>query len=119
MSKRIKPVDRYELRKALITIPGEWVQGKGWYISIEDLNKAIDDMHPLSVDILAKYVVKTAKKASKTPIETPESSSLTEMLSNNDIRSYVGMKPLNGFDEFINKERAIRNLKAIEKGERE
>lgn len=107
MSKKIKPVDRYELRKAIITMPGTYVCGKGYCISVEDLNKAIDDMNTLPIDILAKYVTERAKKAPKTAVNAFEEPEVTEMLSNNEIRSYVDMKPLNGFDEFVDEERVL------------
>lgn len=99
--KKVTPVNKYDLRNALLKIPGVWICKKGYYISIEDLNKAIDDMQPLDKEDLINYIFKKLQKGSKTASDEELEESLNELLSYNEVREYIGMKPLNGFDEYL------------------
>ena len=101
MSKYYTPVDKYELRQTILSLPAIKVKDKGFCISIEDLNKAIDDISALSTEKLVKYLLKTAVKASKTPVDASLDNDLSKLLTYSEVREYAGMKPLNGHDEFL------------------
>lgn len=98
--KKINPVNKYDLRSALLKIPGVWVCKKGYCIPIEELNKAIDDMEPLDKETLVNYIFERLSK-SKSATDEELEESLNELLSYNEVREYIGMKPLNGHDEYL------------------
>ena len=98
--KKINPVNKYDLRSALLKIPGVWVCKKGYCIPIEELNKAIDDMEPLDKETLVNYIFERLNK-SKSATDEELEESLSELLSYNEVREYIGMKPLNGHDEYL------------------
>lgn len=101
MNKKILPVDKYDLRQAVLALPSYWVPGKGFCVPIGEINNAIDDILPLSKEDLADYILRRLEKASKTPQEAAFEEDLSKILSYNEMREYVGMKPLNGHDEFL------------------
>ena len=99
--KKVTPVNKYDLRNALLKIPGVWICKKGYCISIEDLNKAIDDMLPLDKKTLVDYILERFEKGPKTAKDELLEEDLNTLLSYNEVREYIGMKPLNGHDEFL------------------
>jgi hypothetical protein len=97
--KKINPVNKYDLRSALLKIPGVWICKKGYYISIEDLNKAIDDLEALDKETLVNYIFERTDRRDTNDMELEED--LDKLLSYNEVREYIGMKPLNGHDEYL------------------
>ena len=97
--KKINPVNKYDLRSALLKIPGVWICKKGYYISIEDLNKAIDDLEALDKEALVNYIFERIDRRDNNDMELEED--LDKLLSYNEVREYIGMKPLNGHDEYL------------------
>ena len=97
--KKINPVNKYDLRSALLKIPGVWICKKGYYISIEDLNKAIDDLEALDKETLVNYIFERIDRRDDNDMELEED--LDKLLSYNEVREYIGMKPLNGHDEYL------------------
>lgn len=102
MNKKILPVDKYDFRQVILALPSYWIPGKGFCVPIGEINNAIDDILPLSKEDLIDYILGGLKKASKTPKEADFEENLSKILSYNEVREYVGMKPLNGYDEFLN-----------------
>ena len=96
MGKRITPVDKYELRNALINIPGVWVCEHGLCIPVKDLNNAIDDMASLSKEDLIHYILKSMKSNDDPLLD----EDLGKLLTIDEVREYAGMKPL-GFEEYL------------------
>ena len=99
--KIVAPVNKYDLRKTLLKIPGVWICKKGWCIPIEDLNKAIDDLPNLDKNTLSNYILKRLEKGNKNPHDELLENDLNTLLSYNEVREYIGMAPLNGFDEYL------------------
>lgn len=99
--KHISPVNKYDLRETLLKIPGVYVCKKGWCIPVEDLNKAIDDMDPIDKEQLVDYILKKLNKGSKTAQDELLEEDLNTLMSYNEVREYIGMKPLNGHDEYL------------------
>ena len=99
--RKVTPVNKYDLRSTLLKIPGVWICKKGYCISIEDLNKAIDDIIPIDKETLVNYILERLEKGSKTAQDELLEEDLNTLLSYNEIREYVGMDPLNGHDEYL------------------
>ena len=97
--KKINPVNKYDLRSALLKIPGVWICKKGYYISIEDLNKAIDDLEALDKETLVNYIFERIDRRDTNDMGLEED--LDKLLSYNEVREYIGMKPLNSHDEYL------------------
>ena len=98
MSKKITPVDKYMLRNEIIQIPGVWVCGKGICIPIDELNKAIDDLGPVSKDDLVNYILREARR--EKDVDDSIIGDLNKLLQYDEVREYIGMKPL-GNEEFL------------------
>ena len=99
MSKKIVPVDKYILKNEILKIPGVWVCEKGQCIPVSELNKAIDDMTPIDKEALVDYIFKRLNTRSENDIELEKD--LSELLTYNEVREYIGMKPLDGFNEYL------------------
>ena len=98
MSKKITPVDKYMLRNEIIQIPGVWVCGKGVCLPISEINKALDDIGPLSKEQLADYILRAVEK--KHRLEDKELADLNTLLGYNEVREYIGMKPI-GVEDYL------------------
>lgn len=101
MSKKITPVDKYFIRQRLLGLKAIYIKKHGWCIPVKDLNCAIDDMPKLTKKQLVDHIFKASKREDYDPIKDED---LSDLLMDNDIRKDIGLRPLNGHDEYLKEE---------------